>query len=80
MKSLTSPEFWQAYAALPPEARASARKAYRLWKDNPRHGSLRFQKRGRYWRVCFGSAHRALTLMRTSDGLHYMIRHVRCEM
>ena len=62
MKSLTSPEFWRAYAALPPGARAAARKAYRLWNDNPRHGSRRFQKRGRYWRVCFGSGHRALAV------------------
>ena len=44
MKSLTSPDFWRAYAPLPPEARASARKAYRLWQQNPGHGSLRFQK------------------------------------
>jgi hypothetical protein len=33
-----------------------------VWKENPRHGSLRFQKRGRYWRVCFGSGHRALAV------------------
>src|SRR5438094_10337161 len=62
MTSLTNPEFWRAYAALPPEARDAARKAYRVWKENPHHGSLRFQKRGRYWRVCFGSGHRALAV------------------
>ena len=62
MKSLTSPKFWRAYAALPPTVREAARKAYRLWKQNPQHGSLRFQKRGRYWRVCFGSGHRALAV------------------
>ena len=62
MKSLTSPEFWHAYAKLSPTARAAARKAYRLWRENPRHGSLRFQKRGRFWRVCFGEGHRALAV------------------
>lgn len=31
----------------------------RLFRENPRPGSLRFQKRGRYWRVCFGDGHRA---------------------
>lgn len=51
MKSLTSPDFWAAYQALPPEARRAARQAYRLWRENPHHGSLRFQKRGRYWRA-----------------------------
>src|SRR5436309_14099066 len=35
MQSLTNPEFWRTYVALPPEARAAARKAYRLWKENP---------------------------------------------
>jgi len=62
MKSLTSPEFWQAYAALPPTARIAARKAYRLWRENPRHGSLQFQKRGRFWRVCVGAGYRALAV------------------
>ena len=62
MKSLTTPEFWRAYAVLRREAQDSARKAYRLWIVNPRHGSLRFQKRGRYWRVCFGSGYRALAV------------------
>jgi hypothetical protein len=62
MKSLTTPDFWRAYAKLSSEAKASARKAHRLWKQNPRHGSLRFQERGRYWRVCFGSGQRALAV------------------
>jgi len=62
MKSLTSVDFWHSYRALPPEARAAARKAYRLWKENPQHPSLRFQKRGRFWRICFGSGHRALAV------------------
>jgi hypothetical protein len=44
---LTTPEFWRAYAALPPEVRDAARKTYQLWQQNPRHGPLQFQKRGR---------------------------------
>src|ERR1017187_4287391 len=62
MKSLTTPEFWQMYAALPPEVRAAARKVYKLWQQNPRHGSLQFQKRGRFWRVSVGLGYRALAL------------------
>ncbi len=66
MKSSTNREFWQAYGKLPPAARTAARtaarKAHRLWRENPRHGSLRFQKRGRFWRVCFGDGHRALAV------------------
>jgi hypothetical protein len=62
MKSLTTPEFWQMYADLPPEVRAAARKVYKLWQQNPRHGSLQFQKRGRFWRVSVGLGYRALAL------------------
>jgi hypothetical protein len=62
MKSLTTRDFWSAYATLPPQARAAARKAYRHWRENPRHPSLRFQKRGLYWRVCFGPGYRALAV------------------
>lgn len=62
MKSLTSSDFWHCYRGLPPEARAAARKAYSLWKLNSQHPSLRFQKRGRYWRACFGNGQRALAV------------------
>jgi len=62
MRSLTTPEFWKAYAALPPDARDAARKTFRIWQQNPRHGSLKFQKRGRFWRVCIGPGYRALAL------------------
>jgi hypothetical protein len=33
----------------------------------PRHGSLQFQKRGRFWRVRIGPGHRALALA-VNDG------------
>lgn len=60
MKSLTTPEFWEAYAALPTNTQARARKAYRLWGQNPRHGSLQFEKKGRFWRVRVSPGYRAL--------------------
>lgn len=44
MTSRTTPRFWTAYRELPREARESARKAYRLFQENPRHPSLRFKK------------------------------------
>jgi hypothetical protein len=86
MKSLTSPDFWRTYASLSPNAQAAARKAYRLWKENPQHGSLRFQKRGRFWRACFGSGHRALAVavpegylwfwIGTHDGYERLLREL----
>lgn len=44
MKSHIDAEFRAAFRALPPEVREPARKAYRLFKTNPRHPSLYFKK------------------------------------
>ena len=73
MKSLTTPEFWQMYAGLPPNVRAAARKAYKLWQQNPRHGPLQFQKRGRFWRINIGLGYRALALPVTEGYLWFWI-------
>lgn len=43
MKSATLPSFWNEYQSLDKQVRQSARKAYRLWKENPFHPSLRFK-------------------------------------
>lgn len=43
MKSFTTESFWRAYRSLPEGIRAQARKAYRLFRENPRHPSLQFK-------------------------------------
>jgi hypothetical protein len=43
MKSAILPSFWEKYRALSPAVRAGARKAYRLWAENPFHPSLHFK-------------------------------------
>ena len=43
MKSATLPSFWAAYHSLGKEIQRSARKAYRLWAENPFHPSLHFK-------------------------------------
>ncbi|HEY9771432.1 MAG TPA: hypothetical protein V6C71_23555 [Coleofasciculaceae cyanobacterium] len=43
MKSATLPSFWENYRELSDEVRAGARKAYRLWAENPFHPSLHFK-------------------------------------
>ena len=60
IRSSTTPSFWRAYAALTPEIRAQARKAYRVWLRNPRHPSLRFEPKGDYWGVRITRGWRAL--------------------
>jgi hypothetical protein len=63
MKSSATSKFWRAYHSLPPGIRAEARKAYRLWKENPRHPSLRFERKGEYWSIRITLGWRALARM-----------------
>ncbi|MGL5076668.1 MAG: type II toxin-antitoxin system RelE family toxin [Waterburya sp.] len=44
MKSRTTKKFRQALAELPDQVRKQARIAYRQFKKNPNHPSLRFKK------------------------------------
>ncbi len=43
MRSATLPSFWAAYEALDEEIKQRARKAFRLWEQNPFHPSLHFK-------------------------------------
>lgn len=43
MKSEVLPSFWAEYRKLSDGVRESARKAYRLWEENPFHPSLHFK-------------------------------------
>jgi hypothetical protein len=63
MRSSTTPDFWSTFAALPPEIKARARLAYRLWRHHPRHPSLQFRKAGEVWSVRIGRGYRALSLL-----------------
>ena len=60
MTSSTTPSFWQAYRALPENIKAEARNSYQMWKDNPRHPSLHFGRKGEYWSVRITRGYRAL--------------------
>jgi mRNA-degrading endonuclease RelE of RelBE toxin-antitoxin system len=63
LKSLTRPSFWRAYHALAPNVREAARKAYRIFTQNPDHPSLRFKKLGGYenvWSVRISEQYRAV--------------------
>ena len=62
MKSSTTPDFWKAYAYLPPEIKKRAQVVYRLWLHAPRHPSLQFKKVGEAWSIRIGGGYRALAL------------------
>lgn len=44
MNSRATPRFWAAYRELPAEVQEAAQKAYRLFRNNPRHPGLQFKK------------------------------------
>lgn len=44
MISKVTPSFWRTLARLGGEHQAAARRAFRLFSDNPDHASLRFKK------------------------------------
>ncbi|MDQ3748916.1 MAG: hypothetical protein M3367_07885 [Acidobacteriota bacterium] len=43
MNSQTLPSFWREYSRLNESIKLRARKAYKLWRENPYHPSLRFK-------------------------------------
>jgi hypothetical protein len=66
VKSQTVPEFWKAYRTLERDVRTQARKAFRLWSDNPFHPSLRFKcinSAENIWSVRITLGYRALGVL-----------------
>lgn len=47
MKSHLSPEFIRRFRTLPHRVQRTARKNYKLWKQNPSHPSIEFKRVGR---------------------------------
>jgi hypothetical protein len=60
MNSSTAPEFWKWFGRLPDKKQARARRAFRLWRRNPRDPSLQFKKVGKFWSVPIDDGYRAL--------------------
>ena len=63
MKSWATADFWRHYDRLPARVQRDARKAYRLWRNDPDHGSLHFKKIGDVWSVRVSRGHRAVGLL-----------------
>ena len=72
MKSLTTPDFWEAYAVLSPKIKEQAKKAYQLWKNNQFHPSLHFKKVGdNLWSARITANYRSLAFIQGDD--YYLI-------
>lgn len=66
MKSAAVPSFWHAYRRLYGKVKSSAKKAYRLWNEDPFHPSLRFKcinRQENIWSVRLSLGYRALGVM-----------------
>lgn len=66
MKSQLSDDFLACFAGLPDAVRQQARRAYRLWRGDPRHPSLHFKRvhrRADVWSVRIGLGWRALGVL-----------------
>lgn len=63
MNSVVTEDFLSCFGTLLVEIREQARKAYRLWRENPAHPSLRFkpiQGHDNLYSVRVGRGYRAL--------------------
>ena len=76
MTSRATPRFWAAYAELPREVRDAARKAYALFRHDPKHPSLQFKKvhaRDAIYSVRVTMAHRALAVVQDDQVVWFWI-------
>ena len=79
MKSAALPSFWKAYEALDESIKRRARKAFRLWEENPYHPSPHFKcvdPEENVWSVRVTRGYRALGIMESDTVTWFWIgRH-----
>jgi hypothetical protein len=78
MTSATLPSFWAAYGALNEDVKRRARKAYRLWAQNPFHPSLHFKclsSEEDVWSVRITSGYRAIGTLAGDTVTWFWIGH-----
>jgi hypothetical protein len=66
MKSAVLPSFWANYQRLNSNVKQSARKAYRLWAENPLHPSLHYKcinSQEEIWSVRVSRGYRAVGVL-----------------
>ena len=76
MKSVTFDTFWKLYRELPDDVRQKARQAFRLFRDNPVHPGLSFERlRGdpESWSVRITGSYRAVGWRRGDTVVWYWI-------
>ena len=83
IRSRTTREFRDLLASLPDRVRHQAERAYRLFRSDPRHPSLRFKKveeEANIYSVRIGLGYRALGVMEGSTVVWFWIgSHAECD-
>jgi hypothetical protein len=83
IQSHTTREFREAFTLLPQHARRRAQRAYRLFRTDPHHPSLRFkkvEKESNVYSVRIGLGYRALGVMEGSTVVWFWIgSHADCD-
>jgi hypothetical protein len=80
MNSHTSRSFREAFAALPEDVRQRARRAYRLWREDPTLPGLRFKQIGTDVSIRIGRDYRALGILEGDTVTWYWIgKHDTCD-
>lgn len=76
IQSLTTPQFWKCYEALPEEIQKQADKAYQLWAINPQAHGLYFKRVGKkspIYSVRVSKSYRGLGLLNNDSILWFWI-------
>ena len=83
IESRTTREFRQTFASLPRDIRKHAQRAYRLFRADPHHSSLRFKKvdeESNVYSVRIGLGYRALAVLDGSTIVWFWIgSHAECD-
>jgi len=68
VNSRTSHRFWEAFARLPADVQAQARKNFRIWQRDPFHPALHFKEvKPDLWSVRVTLQYRALGIRRDEE-------------
>ena len=76
IESRTTRQFWRLFSALPLDIQRDAKRAYRLFLDNPAHPGLQFKKlegEDNIYSVRIGLEYRALAVMKKDGIVWYWI-------
>ena len=76
MQSYATREFWRLFSKLPSDIQHDAKRAYRLFQNNPAHPGLQFKKlegEGAIYSARIGLDYRALAVMKKDRVVWYWI-------